>query len=687
MMCRNSLFYIIIFSLVIIVIFLLLKNRVVFFNFEKRNLKKVNKNESYISTTKYSKRFSDSKMNSKFSGIINSNGLIVNNFPACSGHGKLVSASDRFGNLIKICSCNPGWGGPNCSQTCNSDCGSSEHKGRCVGGLGHRPRCVCKSGWSGSDCSISTTLPFGEKINNNPNKLNGVVDLHTHLMAHLGFGGHLIHGAPDAGCLMLPDQIYKSNNDLFGTAGCNNMNQSASDISQALGDCRPIHQIWLLNNECGNDIRALTHSALPGKNDHGVGYPDFQNWPKYNNLTHQQMWVDWLYRAYQGGLRCIVALAVNSVLLAELLQKDPNKSDDQSNGDLQIEEIKNFAQRHQEWIEVAYSSGDLRRIVGQNDKLAIIIGIEYDDIGNFMKDGNKDPDPHDVYNEIQRLYNSGVRYIFPVHLTDNLIGGTALNDSLFTLASLVQFGSLPDITCSNPKDKIDTNESLFGFENFINNFGDTLGKIFSGDWGNIPNVQCPQGTGYVNKRGLQSLGIYALLKMTGLKMLIDVDHMSQKTRKDVLKAFGWYTFMSGHNAIRDLVDQKTERNFSLEEYQTLANRGGMMGIGFSGNFNVFLGTAQELTANNIPIGFGSDCNGLAPLSPPSNDSNVIYSAQFPKCKTGNREWDYNVDGVAHIGLYPDFLRDVKNHDKNNTIIPNMFGGVEALARVWEKNGG
>src|SRR6185295_17678673 len=42
------------------------------------------------------------------------------------------------------------------------------------------------------------------------------------------------------------------------------------------------------------------------------GYPSFSSWPNTNVWTHQQVYEDWLFRAYQGGLRLMVMLAVNS---------------------------------------------------------------------------------------------------------------------------------------------------------------------------------------------------------------------------------------------------------------------------------------------------------------------------------------------------------------------------------------
>ncbi len=59
-------------------------------------------------------------------------------------------------------------------------------------------------------------------------------------------------------------------------------------------------------------------------------------------------------------------------------------TDDEASAELQIEEIKKMAARHHDWMEVAYSSADLRRIVIAG-KLAIVMGIEIDNIGNFNK--------------------------------------------------------------------------------------------------------------------------------------------------------------------------------------------------------------------------------------------------------------------------------------------------------------
>ena len=83
-------------------------------------------------------------------------------------------------------------------------------------------------------------------------------------------------------------------------------------------------------------------------------------------------------------------------------------------------------------MEIAYDPWELRDIVRRN-KLAIIIGSELDDIGNFNSMPVVTPDM--VRAEIRRLHDIGVRYIFPIHLTDNKFGGMAVYGDLFNLAS------------------------------------------------------------------------------------------------------------------------------------------------------------------------------------------------------------------------------------------------------------
>ena len=97
----------------------------------------------------------------------------------------------------------------------------------------------------------------------------GFADLHVHLMAHLAFGGRMFWGQPYD-----PERV--------GEAA----------MATALASCEPAHGGLL------NPNMELLHAP-------GGGWPDFAVWPRFTTLAHQQVYVDWLYRAYQGGLRLI----------------------------------------------------------------------------------------------------------------------------------------------------------------------------------------------------------------------------------------------------------------------------------------------------------------------------------------------------------------------------------------------
>ena len=224
------------------------------------------------------------------------------------------------------------------------------------------------------------------------NPLAGIVDMHTHPMSHLGFGRKAMHGVPDIGSIIPA-----------GTGDCNPRDFRARSIEEALGHCNSTHGGFGFEvpgiskgNQCGDYIRAgiinhaldhdFIHKVSIDRNLHGDhehdGYPDFKYWPHQSSVLHQQMWWEWLERAYQGGLRVMVALTVNSEILAEILNGDP-PYDDKTVADIQIEETIRFVNNH-DFMQIAYSPADVREIVRKN-KLAVVLGMEVDRLGNFGK--------------------------------------------------------------------------------------------------------------------------------------------------------------------------------------------------------------------------------------------------------------------------------------------------------------
>ncbi len=106
-----------------------------------------------------------------------------------------------------------------------------------------------------------------------------------------------------------------------------------------------------------------------------------------------------------------------------------------------------------------------------------------------------------------------------------------------------------------------------------------------------------------------------------------------------------------------------------------------------------------MNPNGFGLGYGADMNGFAaqggPRScqPPSTLRSPTRSRRpiqpgvtIHQQRSGTRVYDINADGVAHYGLYPDWIEDVRILG-GPEIIDDMAGGAEAYLRMWERAAG
>lgn len=534
---------------------------------------------------------------------------------------------------------------------------------------------------------LPESQPFGDRINTGTSDLRGLVDMHAHPMAHLAFGGKVLFGGPDSDSLMPA-----------GTLMCNASAVRASGVSEALGTCYSVHGGWdAIDNGCGDEIRREVlggvQNGIPGAppptahlTPHPEGWEAFDRWPQANDVLHQVMYVDWLERAYQGGLRVMVALAVNNRTLALGVSGNP-PYDDKTSGDAQIAEMKHFVGRH-DFMEIAYSPDDLRRIVGDDDRLAIVLGVELDDMGNLTFDriGTNTRLAHStIENEIQRLHGLGVRYFFPIHTTDNLFGGSALYTPTFAVANRHQTGEFFQVICADESDGINLD---FQWQSSADDLGVFVKLGYSG-----ADQPLPSGckAGHKNKKGLTDAGRVALDELMRLGVLIDVDHMSNRMLRDTLDHTGDYPLVSGHSSLRDPDDpESSERSLTPAEYAELGERGGLAGVGWALGAEDFADAVAAVRATGVAVALGTDANGLSPLPGARpvcfTGECVSYSDDFPRSTFGERTWDYNAHGVAHYGLMPDFMRDVAGLSQTGRdAVFEQMGAAEAFARTWERS--
>ncbi len=376
----------------------------------------------------------------------------------------------------------------------------------------------------------------------------GFADLHAHYMSHLAFGGSAFWGLP-----------YDPEHP--GEEG----------LQYALSSCQPVHGGLLnINPEVG-------HPA-------GGGWPDFEIWPKFTTLVHQQAYIDWIYRAYQGGLRLASCLAVNNELLGSRSAAQ-SPYDDRSAISTQVAAIKKMVQfidlqcggAGKGWMQIAYRPEDARRIVGEN-KLAIVLGVEVDSLGNWRRFEDLD---HLVQSDLEQarrligaeldwLYELGIRQVTPIHLTDNAFGGTAIYMRFLDALNVIVTGRhyhVEDGWERGIRYRMDQDGGLSGgVQRAVLSAGPKLSprpamnrRSLMFDMPGADELEqsvAPEieGRGHMNVRGLT---VYGLILLEGLRargMIIDIDHMSQKSVDATLETMekNDYPVISSHSWFRDL---------------------------------------------------------------------------------------------------------------------------------------
>ena len=534
--------------------------------------------------------------------------------------------------------------------------------------------------------------------------LTGWVDLHTHPMVNLAFGGKLVEGGVDEGSLLPQD------------ASCQGQTR-ASSIGQALGDDRPTHGGHdFLHFTCGDDFRQMLHVKFQEGNRALVtgfaakGYPDFNEWPKWNDVTHQKMWYEWIRRARDGGLRVLVALATNNKTLADAVQGpgDVIPTSDKASADLQLSELKSFVGRHSDFMEVALGADDVKRIV-QSNRIAVVLGVEIDNIGDFNRlppnllfgpNGELTGTGEQIISgEIQRLYNEGVRYVLPIHVMDNVFGGTAIYQDGFNRSNLREAGHFWDIECAQADDDI-----TFKYDEHYDLI-EAIGAMVKLNLDPLrrsgPGPECTKG--HRNVRGLTLQGIYAIKQMMKRGMIVDIDHMSHHGVEKALEIAEQYDYpiVSGHSGIRGHAGANAENSRTRHQLERISKLHGMFGLGTDGVSRSAWANQYQYAMNIMgypngdpnrsiyrpgAIAFGSDLDGLVKGPAPGwGNSDSLYKRpnySFPKSMSGSKTWDFTTDGVAHYGMMWDFVMDLRRNSANTSTgangVPTGVSGGELV---------
>lgn len=537
-------------------------------------------------------------------------------------------------------------------------------------------------------------------VDNTQMPLWGFVDMHTHLMSHLSMGGQIMYGVPDENSFFLKGSQYRGF-DVFKKECNDDVQVRAGSFQNAFFNCNAIHGSPGSDNDCGDVIRSQTVNKLDEKyvkkfkthlgaiEDHP--HTGIDNWPHWSSATHQQMWWEWIKRAKEGGLRVMIALGVQNSLLAKTANAK-DYVDDKSSVELQLREIKRFVSDHNDFMEIAKTPQDLRRIVKGN-KLAVILGVETEDLGNLTRRkhfNNENITINNVREELRNLYdNYDVRYVFPIHVSNNIFGGAALYKDLFLLTSKYYTNDYPKVVeVANENISFKLNRNSFDFPE-----GDLLrtrdlGWIIDNQ-PNYPNT----GLGHKNSIPLTDLGQEAVKEMMKMGLMIDIDHMSDLAVELTLSIGRRYNYPlnSGHNGPRMGGDGSNENQKELWQYKAIVDTlGGMIGIGHGGTATGYV-TAFRTVLNSLnnkkSICIGTDVNGFYPLAGPDGAKSIDYTAlrlsQYTQREV-NKTWNINDHGFAHYGLFPDYIQNWKQAGMTPQERQIFFSSAEYFAQMWEK---
>jgi microsomal dipeptidase-like Zn-dependent dipeptidase len=106
--------------------------------------------------------------------------------------------------------------------------------------------------------------------------------------------------------------------------------------------------------------------------------------------------------------------------------------------------------------------------------------------------------------------------------------------------------------------------------------------------------------------------------------------------------------------------------------------GGRGGVGFGTDFNGFAAQPGPRFGEHACGNRGTP-DARAELSYPFED----YFGSVTQCtRAGERDFDFNRDGLAHYGLLPDLIADMKRVGGSERAIDALFGSARAYVEMW-----
>jgi microsomal dipeptidase-like Zn-dependent dipeptidase len=637
----------------------------------------------------------------------------------------------------------------------------------------------------------------------------GYADLHMHLFADIAHGAGVLAGSPcptddttycpeaftsrplgPGGCVSKTycdqslrldvndalkacfgtdrDLVTKNGEELFNPESgfCGVLGACPCEFPQCGGKHLHGHHT-LFDDAVGSPMGTLDGSEF------NIGAPAFTAWPQWTTTTHQQAYYRWLERAWRGGLRLIVQMAVQNTALCETNKRLRNVdcSDSMAFVNQQLQaayDFENFIDRvagngvdnNGGWFRIVLTPTQARRVIGEG-KMAVVLGIEVDHLFNckfpshqcthtdnnqlvectLTLDNDTCVDPDDpaksseqwVREQVDYYHDVwGVRHMFPIHNFDNSFGGTA------TWQSAIEVGNrfIEGHWYATQDECADEGYGFkLGEDGAVMQF---IAGLFG--FGDLVDVPVRDEEASCNLFGLFPLGKTLVNRMMDRGMMVDIDHMSNRSLDDTIElaqARGGYPLAATHTLFFNLnqTDITHERMRTSAQLAAMNAMGSMVGVmlkddildrGTRGQRKTIDYAASGLVDDcrhssktfaqmytyavdrmGGRVGMGSDFNGVAGHFGPRFGSDACggdggeRSAQMMEDRrleypftlegfgsfraqvSGPKTFDYNTIGLAHVGLLPDFVADLQRIGLSPQQLAPLFRSAEEYVRMWE----
>ncbi|WP_437964227.1 LamG-like jellyroll fold domain-containing protein [Sorangium sp. So ce260] len=294
---------------------------------------------------------------------------------------------------------------------------------------------------------------------------------------------------------------------------------------------------------------------------------DYLEWPKWDTNAHPRYWHGYLRRALEGGLKLIVAQAVENYPLCSLVRSGVGTNPFRQEGyecDMadslqsivrQINFLNALASNHADFLEIAYSAADARRIISEG-KMAMVIGIEADYAWA----------PYDSPVDRLEYYHAlGARTAFLAHSLNTRVAGTAIYVPQFAAQQSFLNCFLHNVQCqTDPNNPFATDPDHPGAVNQTNQLGCSPGYattyeelcslkiaerfLDAGSWdgfkvypggGVVPGTDATIHGAPVtvskNVLGLTLEGELVVERMMDKGMLLEIGHISEQAIDDVYR--------------------------------------------------------------------------------------------------------------------------------------------------------